>query len=269
MVCADPTRLRQVLVALLDNAIKFTPADGTVSVRASLLDENAGFVTLEVSDSGFGIRPGMTELIFARQFQADPASEGRRGLGLGLYICKELVTRQGGQVSARNLPGKGACFTVTIPIVSLPDLIAPLLSKEAFSTDSIGLISVDTGTQNGWPSDEARAEWSHESRTLIKKCLLKTSDMLLPRSNSGGATEKAFVIAFSNDEASVLVERIRSHFRELEVVRPLGRTVSVHYQRVHQPCADDLISPEETVQAAAADIAGLMNAECYTRVTHQ
>jgi signal transduction histidine kinase len=270
LVHADPSRLRQVLVALLDNAIKFTPVDGTVSVGASLQEDNASVVTIEVADSGMGIRPDLTELIFSRQFQADPALEGRRGLGLGLYICKELVTRQGGHVWARNLPGKGAIFTVTVPIVSLRDLIAPLLLKEVISTDSLGLISVETGSESGWRSDEARAEWSHESRALIQKCLLRTSDMLLPKNDSGGATEMSFVVVFGGDGgAKVVVERIRSHFRELEVVQRLGLTVSVSYHRVRPTPTNDPASPEESVRAAAASIAGLINAESYTRIVHQ
>jgi signal transduction histidine kinase len=87
-VCADPARLRQILIILVDNAIKFTPAKGAVKVRARVLGEDPNFVVLEVSDSGCGINTGMTERIFERLFQAsDPASAGRKGLGLGLYIC--------------------------------------------------------------------------------------------------------------------------------------------------------------------------------------
>jgi hypothetical protein len=224
LVHADPARLRQVLVALLDNAITFTPVDGTVGVHASLHEDKANVVTIEASDSGVGIRPDLTELI----------------------------------------------VTVTLPIVSLPDLIAPLLLKEVFSTDSLGLISVETGSENGWRSDEARAEWSHESRALIQKCLLRTSDMLLPKNDSGGATEMSFVIVFGGDAgARVLVDRIRSHFREREVIQRLGLTVAVFYHRLHSTPINDPASPDESLRAAAADIAGVINAESYTRVVHQ
>ena len=116
-VWADPTRLRQILVILVDNAIKFTPADGVVKVQARRLKEDANFLVVEVSDSGCGIEQNMTEQIFERLFQAsDPQLAGRKGLGLGLFICKQLVTRQGGQVRARNAPGQGAVFSVTLPV---------------------------------------------------------------------------------------------------------------------------------------------------------
>src|SRR3984893_2575150 len=83
-VCADPTRVRQILIILVDNAIKFTPANGAVKVQAHILEDDPNLLVLEVSDSGCGISPDLTERIFERLFQAsDPALAGRKGLGLG------------------------------------------------------------------------------------------------------------------------------------------------------------------------------------------
>jgi signal transduction histidine kinase len=115
-VCADPTRLQQILVILVDNAIRFTPAGGTVSVQVRMLEEDPNFVVLKVSDSGHGISPDMTERIFERLFQSpDPALAGRKGLGLGLYICKELVNRQGGKIWATSAPGQVPSFPLHCP----------------------------------------------------------------------------------------------------------------------------------------------------------
>jgi signal transduction histidine kinase len=130
-VCADPTRIRQILIILVDNAIKFTPANGAVKIHARRIEEDPNFLVLEVSDTGCGISPDMTERIFERLFQTpDPASAGRKGLGLGLYICKELVTRQGGQIWARSAPGQGTVFSVTLPVFSLASMIAPVFKTE-------------------------------------------------------------------------------------------------------------------------------------------
>ena len=72
-VCADPARVRQILVILVDNAIKFTPQNGTVKIQARIFEEDPAFLLLEVSDSGCGIDPDKTERIFERLFQAsDP-----------------------------------------------------------------------------------------------------------------------------------------------------------------------------------------------------
>jgi len=82
-----------------------------VKLRARVLTGDSKFLLLEVSDSGCGINPEMTERIFERLFQAsDPSSAGRKGLGLGLYICKELVTRQGGKIWVKVHWDKDPCF---------------------------------------------------------------------------------------------------------------------------------------------------------------
>src|SRR4029077_2032884 len=101
-------------------------------------------MVLEVSDSGCGISPDMIERIFERLFQTS-ASEGRKGLGLGLYICKELVTRQGGQIWAKSAPGQGAVFSVTLPIFSLPNLIAPAFRKKGRADGPVTVVVTEIG----------------------------------------------------------------------------------------------------------------------------
>ena len=86
---ADATRLRQILTILVDNAVKFTPAGGTVTVRATEYEKDGSMVLVEVSDTGCGIKPEETERIFEHLYQVtDPGSAGRRGLGLGLHIAR-------------------------------------------------------------------------------------------------------------------------------------------------------------------------------------
>jgi signal transduction histidine kinase len=119
-VHADPTRLRQILIILLDNAIKFTPEGGSVTIKALVLQQDTRLLLLEVSDTGVGIDPQITENIFERLYQVSERTEGsRKGLGLGLYICKELVMRQGGTIWAKRRPQKGSTFSFTLPVFSL------------------------------------------------------------------------------------------------------------------------------------------------------
>jgi signal transduction histidine kinase/ActR/RegA family two-component response regulator len=108
----DPTRLRQVLLNLVGNAIKFTP-QGEVVIRATWADEQ---LRLEVSDTGIGIPAEHVERIFQPFVQAD-ASTTRRfgGTGLGLTIVHRLVDAQGGAITVRSEAGKGSTFTVTLP----------------------------------------------------------------------------------------------------------------------------------------------------------
>ena len=110
---ADEDKLRQVLVNLLDNAVKYSPDGGEVAVE---LGSAPGLVTLTVRDSGLGIPPGEQDRIFEKFYRLDPAQTGGvGGSGLGLYISRELVSRMGGRMSVRSRPGEGAAFTVELP----------------------------------------------------------------------------------------------------------------------------------------------------------
>jgi len=110
---ADEDKLRQVLVNLLDNAIKYSPDGGEVVVE---LAGGAGRVRLSVRDHGLGIPPGEQERIFEKFYRLDPAlTRGVGGSGLGLFISRELVSRMGGSLTVRSQPGRGATFVVDLP----------------------------------------------------------------------------------------------------------------------------------------------------------
>jgi signal transduction histidine kinase/CheY-like chemotaxis protein len=118
----DPGRLRQVLVNLLSNALKFTPRGGRIELRAEL-EEPAGAprqLRLSVQDSGVGISPRQQATIFDAFTQAD-ASTARRygGSGLGLAICSRLVKLMGGRIALQSALGQGSTFTVTLPMGEL------------------------------------------------------------------------------------------------------------------------------------------------------
>ena len=112
----DPTRLAQLLGNLLDNAAKFTPEDGKISV--SLVRDKDSAV-LEVADTGLGIDPETLNRLFEPFAQADRSLDrSRGGLGLGLALVKGMVELHGGEVSAHSDgPGKGSRFTVKLPLV--------------------------------------------------------------------------------------------------------------------------------------------------------
>lgn len=113
-LCGDPGRLRQVFWNLLTNAIKFTPENGTVTIRTS---SGKGELQVEISDTGMGIEAAKIGHIFDAFEQATPHNTA--GLGLGLSICKVLVELHGGKISARSEGrGRGASFSVTLPLSS-------------------------------------------------------------------------------------------------------------------------------------------------------
>ena len=114
----DRHRIAQVLNNLVNNAAKYTPAGGQITVRAQLL---GGEAVLSVADNGIGIAPEMLPLIFDMYAQAqDGAAMAQGGLGVGLNLVKRLVELHGGRVSAHSAGLKqGSCFTVVLPCGSL------------------------------------------------------------------------------------------------------------------------------------------------------
>ena len=126
---ADPAQIERVLLNLLDNAVRFTPQGGAITVGGS--GEQGERVSVWVQDSGPGIPPEALAHIFERFYQACPARSrvsgersrradaarptGRRGSGLGLTIAREIVIRHGGEIRAESQPGQGAKFTLILP----------------------------------------------------------------------------------------------------------------------------------------------------------
>ena len=267
-VCADPTRIRQILIILVDNAIKFTSANGTVKVQARVLEEDPNFLVLEVSDSGCGISPDMTERIFERLFQAsDPALAGRKGLGLGLYICKELVTRQGGRIWARSAPGQGTVFSVTLPIFSLANLIAPALRKQRRTEGPITLVVTEIGSQTGWLSDEVRAEQSHGVRDLLQRCLHSDLDVLLPKMGFAGAAELFFVVAITDRiGGEAITKRIQEQLDSCEHIQQAGLTLSTSYRSLEAIKRNASESMEDFLEKVATKIQELMDEEISSRM---
>lgn len=108
-VMADRRRIEQVLVNLLENAIKFTPAGGRVEVEAA---ELGGEILVWVADTGPGLSPDQTEKVFEKFYRGEGPGAGA---GLGLYICKALVEGHGGRIWAEGEAGKGSRFCFTLP----------------------------------------------------------------------------------------------------------------------------------------------------------
>jgi signal transduction histidine kinase len=110
----DENKLRQVLVNLVDNAVKYSPSGGRVELRVRNVN---GSCQIEVADEGLGIPPDEHERIFEKFYRLDPQqTHGVGGSGLGLYICRELVERMNGRLHVESEPGKGSRFTVELPL---------------------------------------------------------------------------------------------------------------------------------------------------------
>lgn len=115
-VVADAGRIRQILVNLVGNAVKFTQR-GHILIDVACLEQNAdqAFLEFSIQDSGIGIEPGKLERLFDKFTQAD-ASTTRKfgGTGLGLAISKQLVELMGGKIRVASVPGEGCTFSFTL-----------------------------------------------------------------------------------------------------------------------------------------------------------
>jgi signal transduction histidine kinase len=108
---ADHNRLRQVMANLVDNAVKYTPAGGTIALDGRAEDDN---VVIEARDTGIGIPAEDLPRVWERLYRGD-ASRSERGLGLGLSLVRAIVQAHGGRVAVRSDPGKGSTFTLVLP----------------------------------------------------------------------------------------------------------------------------------------------------------
>jgi len=115
-VAGDEDKLRQVLINLVDNAVKYSPDGGTVEVR---IEPNSTNVSVSVTDQGLGIPIAEQQRIFGKFYRVDPQlSRGVGGTGLGLYICRELVRRMDGCLTVTSREGEGSTFVVELPLVA-------------------------------------------------------------------------------------------------------------------------------------------------------
>lgn len=114
-VTGDGDRLAQVFTNLVDNALKFTPAGGGITLSARKVEEK---LEVSVTDSGMGVGDEALPRLFDRFFQADPSRAGgeKHGTGLGLSIVKEIVEAHGGKIGVRSQAGQGTTFVIYLPL---------------------------------------------------------------------------------------------------------------------------------------------------------
>lgn len=136
-ILVDAEQIRRVLTNLLHNAVKFTPAEGSITCTAHVVGERA---QIEVTDTGIGIPPHERTRIFERFYQVDSARTGgggsanRGGTGLGLAISKHIVEAHGGRIWAEaGLPPTGARLCFSVPLAEPPNTPQPTAEDAAFS----------------------------------------------------------------------------------------------------------------------------------------
>jgi signal transduction histidine kinase len=251
LVYADPDRTLEILINLIDNAIKFTPRDGAVTIKASLVETHPGAVYLSVGDTGGGIPAESLPLVFDRLFQ-DPNSvdSSRTGLGLGLYIAKEIVNLHGGRIWVASEPGAGSTFSFTLPLYSLGKLLLPVVTYQGKLRDSAVLVRVELTPL----SKELRGTWKETCQRcleILRQCIYMDKDLILPPMGTSGPAEAFFVVASTDMErVGILMDRIRQQVGEFPPLKATG-TLQVTAEKLPGPPAVDPRTLEQQVWGLA------------------
>lgn len=146
MIASDPLRLRQILVNLVSNAVKFT-SQGSVAVRVDLADEST--LRARVEDTGIGMSPEQVDKLFKAFTQADSSTSRRfGGTGLGLTISRNLARLMGGNIVAESRVGEGSTFTATIRFLPCSAASAISQSKRSVSLAGLHVLLVDDSEDN-------------------------------------------------------------------------------------------------------------------------
>jgi signal transduction histidine kinase/AmiR/NasT family two-component response regulator len=149
-VCGDPTRLRQIILNLVSNAVKFTDkGEVSVHVRQIARTDDISHLRFEVRDTGVGISPEAIAKIFQPFTQADDSTTRRfGGTGLGLAICKRIISLMGGELGVNSQPGEGSLFWFEIPLHVAPDAAQPAPSPIASDLSRFRALVVDDNATN-------------------------------------------------------------------------------------------------------------------------
>lgn len=252
LICGDPDRVIEILINLIDNGIKFTPPEGSVMVKACMVDHDEDYVYVSITDTGRGISPEARALIFERLYQ-DPntVDNNRKGLGLGLYITRELVSLHGGKIWVTSEPGHGSTFTFTLPIYSLPKLLAPVITYQEKLRDAFMLIAVALTPK----ADPPAADWKQTSQRcleILRRCVYLDKDVVLPAMGITGPAEAFYVLASTDAErAPIMTKRIQEQLQRNAEFRANG-TLAVSAKPVPLP-ADLSSRPLEGQVEAVAD----------------
>jgi hypothetical protein len=208
-------------------------------------------VYVAVSDSGRGIPGGSLPRVFERLYQDPDAVDGNRsGLGLGLYIAKEIITLHGGRMWAASQPGSGSTFSFTLPFYSLAKLLFPVITHHGRLRDALVLVRVELTPL----SKSLRGSWKETCQRCLERlrlCIFVDKDLVLPPMGNSGAVETFFVVASTGMERiGIMMDRIREQVGALPQLKASG-ILRVTAEPIPGPPAADPRTLEQQVWGVA------------------
>jgi signal transduction histidine kinase len=255
VVWADPQRTCEVLTNLIENAIKFTPERGSVTVTAQTFAEHSAFVEVTVADTGCGILADDLDKVFDRLFQVSRKGASTKGLGLGLYISRELVQRQGGRIWAESAVNRGSTFRFVLPVHTLVGELYSELGRKTTPAGPLSLIELSVQSLRGnhaVPLEPATLEFLRE---FVTGCVRPEVDVVLPPVKSGRDAASVFVLAATEPAGAEAVQKrvmgglgAPDHKLAAELILTSTATpVALPFGWAHWP-------PEQRMKAVAAQV---------------
>jgi PAS domain S-box-containing protein len=244
---ADGQRVRQIVTNLIDNAVKFTPRNGSTVVRAEIYENDPDYLCVSVSDMGCGISDEDRERIFEQMYQVQYNGDaGRKGLGLGLYICKELVSRHGGRLWVESELHHGSTFFFTLPVFSLAKSVGPILTEDNLLGGSMAMIIVDVASTDDRSLGKLEEAALGEVWDILDRCIIRAMDVVLPRMPRRKTGETFYVVACVDEGGTEsLVGRMRQQLAGCDALRTAGLAATVFATRMDLPPLTENTTPEE------------------------
>ncbi len=207
----DRARITQVVTNLVENAIKFTPEAGNICVRVVRDPDAAGMLRVSVSDSGCGIESDDCQRIFEHLYQVEKDRENaRKGLGLGLSICHDLVTRHGGNIWVESEIGQGTTFCFTIPEISVDEWVTQFVASLDMAGKELALVRVMLNESVQDKNEGTAPSLIRQARTVLDKRLVN-EHLVLPPNSRGGGDRALFVLGpVDSNRHDELTLRVRS-----------------------------------------------------------
>lgn len=249
-VSADRDKLEKILLNLLFNALKFTPAGGRVEFRA---ERNGGDMVLTVSDTGMGISARNLPFVFDRFWQADGSSKRKyQGVGIGLALVKELTEVQGGTASVQSQEGKGTTFTVRLPYQPAEPAESPKPTTEP------DIVEAEPATSNGREGTVSSEEWLANlyRRAELFPSMTPLHETIRPIETSPAGNLPTLLVADDEpDMLRFLKSQLSTHYRVIEAVDGI-QAVEKAAQFLPDIVLLDMMMPEKDGLQACREIRG-------------
>ncbi len=269
-VAADPVRLNQILTNLVGNALKFTPPQGRITINAELLPDEPDMLRISVTDTGSGLSKEGACQIFERLYQEDASeAKGRKGLGLGLYICKQLVTAHQGRIWVESIKGEGSTFFFTLPTYFLTRILESIIAADGVLRDSIALLTILISLNSESSASEIDDLSLNSMDELLKRCSLP-EDFILPGSFGNEQGERFFILSpTSCQQSQILVQRITHQLKRAAFLKDANLGFDLWCTSLPVLKDDGQQSLGKTTQKMAADIEELITSPRAERIREQ